>query len=55
MASAGLAAVGRHRLSGLVAIEGIFNASLAIGTQVRAVREAMTPSRGHEAAGTPSA
>jgi len=42
MASAGLAAVGRHRLFGLVPIEGIFNASIAVGERVRSARAALS-------------
>jgi sulfatase maturation enzyme AslB (radical SAM superfamily) len=42
MASAGLAAVGRHRLLGLVPIEGIFNASIAVGERVRSARAALS-------------
>jgi MoaA/NifB/PqqE/SkfB family radical SAM enzyme len=41
MASAGLAAVGRHRVGG-VPIDAIFNASLAVGRRVRAVRNALS-------------
>jgi MoaA/NifB/PqqE/SkfB family radical SAM enzyme len=43
MASAGLAAVGRHKLGGAVAIGAIFNASFAIGERVRRVRETVSP------------
>jgi len=39
MASAGLAAVGHHRLLGLVPVGAIFDASLAVGASVRSVRE----------------
>ena len=38
MASAGLAAVGRHRLGGVVPIDALFNASLRIGAAVAARR-----------------
>ena len=38
MASAGLAAVGRHRVGG-VPIDAIFNASFAVGKRVRSMRE----------------
>ena len=41
MASAGLAAVGRHRLAGSVPVGAVFNASFAIGERVRKVREAV--------------
>ena len=41
MASAGLAAVGRHRLGGVVPIDALFNASLRVGAAVAAAR------RGH--------
>ena len=40
MASAGLAAVGRHRLAGSVPVGALFNASFAIGERVRKLREA---------------
>ncbi len=39
IASAGLGAIGRYKLGGLVKIDHIFNASIALGTAVRAVRE----------------
>jgi MoaA/NifB/PqqE/SkfB family radical SAM enzyme len=39
MASAGLKAVGNHRLPGGIEVGGIFRASLAIGDTVRALRE----------------
>jgi MoaA/NifB/PqqE/SkfB family radical SAM enzyme len=39
MASAGLGAIGRHRIGGLVPIDPIFNASIRVGQAVRAVRE----------------
>lgn len=38
MASAGLAAVGRHRLGGLVPIDALFNGSIRIGQAARALR-----------------
>jgi organic radical activating enzyme len=38
MASAGLAAVGRHKLPGGVSVGSIFNASLRVGEAVRSVR-----------------
>ena len=43
MASAGLKAVGRHRLGGYVPIGAIFGASVAIGRTVRGLRERVTP------------
>jgi hypothetical protein len=43
MASAGLGAVGRHRLGGLVPVGAIFNASFAIGRAVKGVRDRLTP------------
>ena len=46
MASAGLAAVGRHRLPGGLRVGAIFNASLAVGNQVRALRETLSSSAG---------
>jgi organic radical activating enzyme len=38
LASAGLAAVGRHRLFGMIPIESLFDASLKIGQRVRRLR-----------------
>ena len=38
MASAGLAAVGRHRLAGVIPIEALFKVSLQVGAGVAAVR-----------------
>ena len=55
MASAGLAAVGRHRLPGGVRVGAVFNASLAVGRQVRALRETLSSSAGPPAAETPTA
>jgi MoaA/NifB/PqqE/SkfB family radical SAM enzyme len=43
IASAGLGAIGRYKLGGAVAIDHIFNASIAVGTAVRGVRERLTP------------
>lgn len=40
MASAGLAAVGRHRLGGLVPIDALFSASIRIGETVAGLRRA---------------
>ncbi len=40
MASAGLAAVGRHRLGGMVPIDALFNASIRIGQTVAGLRRA---------------
>ena len=45
MASAGLAAVGRHRLGGAVPIGTIFDASFAVGERVRKLRAAASSSR----------
>ena len=42
IASAGLAAVGRHRLPGGLAVGSIFEASLAVGERVRAARQALS-------------
>lgn len=42
IASAGLAAVGRHRLPGGIRIGAIFDASFAVGERVRAVRQALS-------------
>jgi MoaA/NifB/PqqE/SkfB family radical SAM enzyme len=43
IASAGLKAVGRHRLPGGIPIGAIFDASFAVGERVRRVRAAMSP------------
>jgi sulfatase maturation enzyme AslB (radical SAM superfamily) len=48
LASAGLAAVGRHRLGGGIAVGSIFNASFVVGERVRQVREALAARRPHE-------
>jgi len=40
MASAGLAAVGRHRLGGVIPVAALFNASIRVGTAVAAARHA---------------
>ena len=40
MASAGLAAVGRHRLGGLIPIDALFNGSIRIGAAVSSLRPA---------------
>ncbi len=40
MASAGLAAVGRHRLGGMIPIDALFNASIRVGDRVSALRSA---------------
>ena len=45
MASAGLGAVGRHRLGGLVPIGSIFNASFAVGRAVKSVRDRLNGDR----------
>jgi MoaA/NifB/PqqE/SkfB family radical SAM enzyme len=45
IASAGLAAVGRHRLPGGLRVGAIFDASFAIGAQVKAIREAIANGR----------
>ena len=43
MASAGLKAVGRHRLAGYIPIGAIFGKSLAVGRTVRGLRERLVP------------
>jgi hypothetical protein len=43
IASAGLKAVGRHKLRGGIRVGAIFEASLAVGDRVRAVRERWSP------------
>jgi len=45
IASAALAAVGRHTLPGGIRVGAIFDASFAIGAQVKAVREAVANGR----------
>jgi organic radical activating enzyme len=40
LASAGLAAVARHRVAGLVRVESILNVSMRIGARIKRVREA---------------
>jgi sulfatase maturation enzyme AslB (radical SAM superfamily) len=42
IASAGLGAVGRHRLGGLVPVGSIFHASFAVGRAVKGVRDRLT-------------
>ena len=55
MASAGLAAVGRHRLPGGVPIGAIFDASFAVGERVRGIRESFSgPSDQRPAQETPA-
>jgi MoaA/NifB/PqqE/SkfB family radical SAM enzyme len=46
MASAGLAAVGRHRLPGGIRIGSIFEASFAVGERVRSMRDSLAGPRG---------
>ena len=46
MASAGLAAVGRHRLPGGLRVGSVFNASLAVGRGVRALRDTLSSPAG---------
>jgi MoaA/NifB/PqqE/SkfB family radical SAM enzyme len=43
MASAGLAAVGRHRLPGGVEVGAIFNTSFAVGQSIKALRNTLRP------------
>ncbi len=45
MASAGMAAIGRHRLPGGLQVSALVDASLRIGVQVRSAREAIAHSR----------
>lgn len=54
MASAGLAAVGNHRLPGGIRVGTLFDASLAIGTRVRQVREAVGPRTDRQPQETPA-
>jgi len=46
IASAGLEAIGRHRIRGLIPVGQIFYASLAAGRAIKQVRDAVTPSQG---------
>jgi MoaA/NifB/PqqE/SkfB family radical SAM enzyme len=48
LASAGLAAVGRHRLGGGIAVGSIFNASFAVGERVRQIRHSVSSRRAHD-------
>ena len=43
IASAGLGALGRYRLAGPLRVEHVFNASLAVGSAVRGVRQRLSP------------
>ena len=55
MASAGLAAVGRHRLPGGVRVGAIFDASFKVGERVRGIRESLSgPSDQRPAQETPA-
>jgi hypothetical protein len=45
IASMGLAAVGNHKLAGVLPVRHIFNASLAIGRMASALRPSNTPAR----------
>jgi MoaA/NifB/PqqE/SkfB family radical SAM enzyme len=45
IASAGLAAVGRHRLPGGIRVGAIFESSFRIGAQLKTIREAITTGR----------
>jgi len=45
IASAGLAAVGRHRLPGGIRVGAIFEGSLRIGAQIKTIREAIATGR----------
>ncbi len=51
IASAGLGALGRYRLAGPLRVEHVFNASFAVGSAVRGVRQRLTP---HPDSGQPS-
>jgi len=46
MASAGLTAVGEHRIGGLLPVKHVFGASVAVGAAVRRVRGTSEPSSG---------
>jgi MoaA/NifB/PqqE/SkfB family radical SAM enzyme len=43
IASAGLGALGRYRLAGPLRVEHVFNASFAVGSAVRSVRQRLSP------------
>lgn len=51
VASAGLVAIGRHRLPGGLRGGAIFDTSLKVGTQVRSTREALAEHRLRRATG----
>jgi organic radical activating enzyme len=52
MASAGLGAVARHRIAGVVPISPIFDVSLAVGRTMRSLRESVESRRSRPAEGT---
>ncbi|MGQ0735112.1 MAG: radical SAM protein [Acidobacteriota bacterium] len=52
MASAGLAAIGQHRLPGGIRVGALFDASLAVGDSVRGLRESLGAPRQASLAGT---
>jgi MoaA/NifB/PqqE/SkfB family radical SAM enzyme len=47
IASAGLGALGRYRLAGPLRVEHVFNASFAVGSVVRGIRQRLTPHSDH--------
>src|SRR5437763_10799309 len=53
LASAALSAVGRHRLPGGIRTGAIFDASFAIGSHVKAIREAVSAGRPEQIAARP--
>lgn len=53
MASAGLGAIGRHRIGGLVSIDPVFDASLRVGQLARSLRERRRRSASHAAVAEP--
>ena len=50
VASAGLAAIGRHRLPGGLRVDAMFDTSYKVGAQIRHAREALAERRLHRAA-----
>lgn len=54
IASAGLGALGRYHLAGPLRVDHVFNASLAVGSAVRGVRQRLTRRAGTVAPPTPS-
>ena len=54
IASAGLGAVGRYQLAGRLRVDHVFNASFAVGSAVRSVRNRLVRPPGEAAPSPPS-